>query len=93
MTTHTKTAEIIKPFGDYRTPGPNDKVIEILKKCLEEAERGEIVAVAITSINAGGWINCNWECGSRGRSEIVGAVTMMQHDIMADWKFQDNDAV
>ena len=26
----TIPAEIIKPFGDYKTPGPNEKVIDII---------------------------------------------------------------
>jgi len=88
-----KQAEIIKPFGDYKTPGPNENVIAILRKTLEEAERGEIVAVAIASICSGGFVGVRFEVGSRGTSEIVGAVTVLQHDILSDWKFRDNDAI
>lgn len=92
MKNKNKPAEIIKPFGDYKTPGPNEKVIDLLRKTLEEAERGEIVAVAVASICAGGFIGVRVDVGSRGMSEMVGAVTVLQHDLLADWKFRDNDA-
>jgi len=88
-----KPAEIIKPFGDYRTPGPNQNVISVLRKLLEEAERGEIVAVAVASICAGGFVGVRFDVGSRGMSEMVGAVTVLQHDLLEDWKFRDNDAI
>ncbi len=92
MKNQNKPAEIIKPFGDYKTPGPNEKVIDVLRKALDDAERGEIVAVAIASICAVGFVGVRYEVGSRGTSEMVGAVTVMQHDLLADWKFRDNDA-
>ncbi|HTS05453.1 MAG TPA: hypothetical protein VMP68_07710 [Candidatus Eisenbacteria bacterium] len=85
-------AEIIKPFGDYKTPGPNENVIAILRQTLEEAERGEIVAVAISMINAAAFVGSRFDTGSRGMSELVGAVTILQHDLLADWKFHENDA-
>ena len=85
-------AEIIKPFGDYKTPGPNENVIEILQKTLKEAERGEIVAVAITMINAAGFVGVRFDTGNCGMSELVGGVTVLQHDLIADWKIRENDA-
>lgn len=92
MTKHNEPAKIIKPFGDYKTPGPNEKVIEALRKSLEEAERGEILAVAIASICACGFVGVRCDIGSRGMSELVGAVTIMQHDLLENWEFKDNDA-
>ena len=88
-----KTADIIKPFGEYKTPGPNGRVIEELTKILEQAQRGEIVSFAIAIIRESGWVGSRFVVGSRGMSEIVGAVTILQHDLVEDWKFRDNDAI
>jgi len=88
-----RPAEIIKPFGDYKTPGPNQNVISLLQKLLEEAERGEIVAVAVATICEGGFVGVRFDVGSRGTSELVGAVAVLQRDLLEDWKFRDNDAI
>lgn len=92
MKKQNKLAEIIKPFGDYKTPGPNENVIKILRETLEEAEHGEIVAVAIAAINSGGFISVRCQKGSRGMAEIIGAVAVLQHDILESWETIIDDA-
>lgn len=86
-----KTAEIIKPFGDYQTPGPNKRVIATLRDILDGAERGEILAVAVAMIKAGGIVHIRGESGNRGMAELVGAVSVLQHDMLQDWKNHTDD--
>ena len=93
MKTPNRTADIIKPFGEYRTPGPNKNVIALLKKTLEEAERGEIVAIAMAAISDGGFVCIRVDKGSRGMSEMIGAVSVMKHDLLEDWTFRTDDAI
>lgn len=78
--------EILKPFGEYHTPGPNASCIELLREVLGMAERGEVVAVAIASINPAGFTRTRADKGSRGMGEIVGAVAVMQDDLIRMWK-------
>jgi hypothetical protein len=81
-----KTAEILKPFGDYFTPGPSRDVIEALEECLASAKRGEIVAIAIATLNCQGSTATFTERGNRGFAELLGAVSMMEDDIKKKWR-------
>lgn len=92
MIKQPKTAEIVKPFGEYKTPGANAYVIKALRETLEQAERGEIFGVAIASINARGYVHIKCEKGSCGMAEIVGAVAILQHDMMINWESIADDA-
>ena len=50
------------------------------------AERGEIVAVAIAGIGPNGFTRTRAIRGSRGMGEIIGAVAVMQYDLIKMWK-------
>lgn len=78
--------EILKPFGEYRTPGPSISCIELLRETLELAERGEIVAIAIAALTPSGFTRTRADRGSRGMGEIIGAVAVMQDDLIRMWK-------
>jgi hypothetical protein len=82
-------AQILKPFGDYKTPGPNDSVIEMLREALAHAESGECVGVAIAMLAPSGFVKTRAVQGSRGMAELLGAVALMQDDLIRRWKADD----
>jgi hypothetical protein len=84
-----KTAEILKPFGDYFTLGPNKRVIALLEEALEEAKKGEIVGVAMAKILPNGEVATAADEGNRGFAEICGSVAVLQHDLIVKWKTYD----
>jgi hypothetical protein len=82
----TEPTEILRPFGEYLTPGPSTPCIALLRDALEMAERGEVVGVAIAMISPVGFVRTRGEKGSRGMAEMVGAVAVMQDDLIRRWK-------
>lgn len=84
-----KTAEILKPFGDYYTEGPNKRVIAILQEALDEAKKGEIVGIAVAKILPNGEIGSDADCGNRCFAELCGSVAVLQHDLIEKWKSHD----
>lgn len=89
-TVEQKTAEILTPFGDYKTPLPSQKVIQILERALHQAQRGDVVGVALAVVDGRGFVSTRAERGTRGMAEMVGAVAVMQDDLIRLWK-NEND--
>jgi hypothetical protein len=81
--------KILKPFGDYKTPGPSADVISLLEEMLEKAKHGEILAIAIAAVRPDGYVQTRAHKGNRGMSEIVGAVAVMQYYLMRSWNLDD----
>jgi len=79
------SAEIIKPFGNYNTPDVPESVISNLEKLLERAMRGEIKGFAIGYIDGADNVKVTLEQGSAGFARIVGAASIMQHDLCVAW--------
>lgn len=82
----SEEAKILKPWGDYFTPGASSGVIRILEEALKKATSGEIVAVGIVMINPGGFTMTRAVKGSRGFGEILGGVAVLQDDLIRLWK-------
>jgi hypothetical protein len=81
----SQTAEILKPFGEFECPGKQESVIDLLKTALEQAERGELIGVALAKVNAAQEISSNYAVGSAGYARMLGSITIMQHSFCADW--------
>ena len=80
------SAEILKPFGDYRTPGVDAEVVDLLRKTLAAAEKGEIIGVAIACIRANGFTLTRANRGSAGTGELIGAVALLQAEMIENWR-------
>jgi hypothetical protein len=78
-------AEILTLHGDVKVTaeGTPQGVIDMLRQTLEEAERGEISAVAMAVITPGGTsvTRCRWKIGQG--TTMLGAVVLLQADIVA----------
>jgi hypothetical protein len=79
------TAEILKPFGHFETPGVDPQLVEMMEEILERARKGEITAVGVALINGANEIENYSHVGTAGWGRLLGAVTLMQHDICVDW--------
>lgn len=64
---------------------PVQSVIDVLEKALEQAKRGEIIAVGIAEITAAGKAGTFARGGSGTRFSLLGAVACLSHDIIKDW--------
>lgn len=80
------TAEILKPFGAYRTRGRNESVIENLKEILARAELGEITGFALVVLNDNGDVDTLTVAGNHGFPMLAGSVACLQDDLMRKWK-------
>lgn len=80
------TAEILKPFGDYKTPGIDPSVVELLRKALAMAERGEITGVAIAAIAGNGFSPTRANRGTASIGELIGTVAVLQAEMIGNWR-------
>lgn len=80
------SAEILKPFGEYLTPGVDADVVTMLREILAKAEHGELVAVAIAGVMQNGCVLTRANIGSRGTGELLGAVCVLQTEICEEWR-------
>ena len=80
------TAEILKPFGDYKTPGVSEGIVDMLEELLVLVKAGEVQAAGVVLINQNGFVRTRAHKGNRGMAEMVGAVAVMQHDLIRLWK-------
>lgn len=53
-------------------------VVDYLKDLLEQAKRGEIVAVAVAAVDGGGFPMNKWEGGAADRNLLMAAVLYLQ---------------
>jgi hypothetical protein len=83
------TAEILKPFGEFGVPGPNQGVIEELEAALAQARMGDIIGVAIAMVHPNGDCGCLVDKSGCRWSELLGAVDMMKDDIKDKWRRTD----
>lgn len=69
---------------DIRSIGtkPNPLLVEQLKDLLASAESGEIQAMGIATLNAGGEFITGWEAGECPVLSLLGAAEMLKADIM-----------
>lgn len=81
-----KTAEIIKPFGNYMTPGRNQDVVDILRTALLEAEKGEITGIALVLISPNHYTLTRMCTGNHGWSVLIGGIAMAQDDCIRKWR-------
>jgi hypothetical protein len=79
------SAEILKPFGDYKTPDANDAVIKALEDLVAKAKAGEIQSFACAYVMSNDWTAYRNENGTSGLARLLGAVTVMQHAICNSW--------
>ncbi len=79
------SAEIIKPFGDYKTEGPQEGVVQTLKSLLARAEKGEITSLACSFQLANGFLSYAYAAGSGGYTALVASVAMLGYTIQRDW--------
>lgn len=61
---------------------PNEELISEIKSLLEQAERGEIQALAYATLNSGCEFVTAWESGSCPVLSLLGATEMLKSDIM-----------
>ena len=63
-------------------PEPNPELVAELKDLLAKAERGEIQAMAVATLNTGGEFMTGWEAGALPVLTLLGAAEMLKADIM-----------
>ena len=81
-----RSAEILKPFGDYKTPGVQEEVVEVLKNALEQAERGEVSALGLVLLAPNKFCRTRSVQGSCGYGELVGGISILHYDAIRAWK-------
>lgn len=86
MSEDKKTAEILTPFGEFKTPGINQNTIETLELVLARAKAGEVTAVAIAFITPGNHAACEIAFGAVGYAMMLGASVAMTDTIMRKWR-------
>lgn len=74
--------EVLRPFGDYGTPGPCEAVVSKLEELLEEAQRGELIGLAWAVVRPGGKVGYGHHPGS-GSSLLLVAATSLSHEFLA----------
>lgn len=60
---------------------PNKELVNVLKELLEEAEKGEIQAIAFATLNEGNGFVVGWEQGNCPILSLLGASDMLKSDI------------
>lgn len=72
----------IKNINDAR----QTQVIECLKDMLEEAERGQLIGVAIAAVKRGRKVSTAYASGEGvGSMELSGAVAALAHRLATEW--------
>lgn len=84
------TAEILKPFGDYKVPGPNAEIVLLLEELLEMAKKGEIIGIAVATITKAHKVGNINLVGSASYAELLGAADILKDDIKEAWN-EDQD--
>lgn len=79
------SAEILKPFGDYSTPGVDPDLVRLAEQLLAEAKAGEIIGFAVAIVRPNHMIGSLTRRGSCSTAEIAGAVAGLQYDILKNW--------
>ena len=79
------TAEILKPFGEYRTPGIQEEVVVLLRRLLNDAENGDIIGCAVATVNRHEECRTYYQPGAGGWARLIGNVAALQHTMLKDW--------
>lgn len=73
------------PIHGNTVPGqPVAAVIDTLADLLIRAQKGEIVAVAIVSVESDGERHTMWDGGTGTADQLAAAIAMLQHRFTAD---------
>jgi hypothetical protein len=68
--------------ADAMVPGvANEKIVALLRGCLERAERGEVSAIAIAAVEPGSAYWTVWEA-SCGPLRLVGSIALLQAEVI-----------
>jgi hypothetical protein len=86
MSEQEKTAEILKPFGAFKTPGPSKEVIELLQIWLDKAKIGEITSVALTGCTPHHKTIAQFEAGNDGLALLIASIVLLQDDILSQYR-------
>jgi hypothetical protein len=78
-------AEILKPFGEFKTPGRQEEVAKMLRRLADEADRGEIIGAAVATINRNEDAGTFYQPGSAGWARLIGSLALLQHIMMKNW--------
>lgn len=73
---------VIKAFGDYRAHDAQQSVIDKLRECLAEAERGEIIAIAIAGLRPNDHCVTGWDAGSASNFALLGVISVLKDHIL-----------
>lgn len=81
-----RSAEILKPFGEYKTPGVQEDVVSILKDALKQAQRGEVAALGLVLLAPNKLCRTRSVQGACGYGELVGGISILHYDAVKAWK-------
>ncbi len=70
--------------GDVAGYEPVANVVDLLKRFLDRAERGEIVSAAIATVRSDGAVGSAWEYANGQRMTTAAAVMMLHQRIAED---------
>lgn len=80
-------AKII-PIGGASVPqatgSADPSVVEALREALDQALRGEIVAVGVISVRPNGRVGFGWQCPGTGGHALIAGCEYLKHDLLND---------
>ena len=76
----------VVPFGStYSSPEPVESVIKLLERLLEEARRGELRGLVVSTVDGGGGLTSVIEYGSSAPPLLLAGVNLLQHRMLTSW--------
>lgn len=80
--------EVVTPFGPHLDEGPSDSTIATLEDLLEQAKRGEIVALAYAGVRPNREVFWSW-CGEGNANLLMAGLTGLHHRYAKAWSVSD----
>jgi hypothetical protein len=77
-----KSAEILTPFGKYRTPQASKEIIDLMEEMLERAKRGEVTALALVALAPNDHSITAWRQGQHSMFTVVGLIDILKDDVL-----------
>lgn len=83
-TTDDKVVTIRGATFAQATGAAEPLVVKALRMALDQAERGEVVAVGIVTVKPNGKVSHSWQCPSEHGHPLVAGCTYLTQDLIAN---------
>ena len=64
------------------TGAADPAVIDALREALDQAERGEIVAIGLIKVRPSGHVGFGWQCPGMGGHMLIAGCEYLKHDLL-----------